>query len=314
MKEFTKERLKELQALPLERKVGFTAARISEFYLKFQGKCYISYSGGKDSTVLLHIARALFPDIKGMYVDTGLEYPEIKEFVEKTENIDIRKPKMTFLQVIKKFGYPVISKEVARKISTAKSKPDGRVALRFDKNSEYGKRYSGRFCLAKYFYLLKAPFKISDQCCYKMKKEPAKKYEKETGLHPITGMMTEESALRRTNWLKHGCNSFNCDRPMSNPMSFWTEQDILQYIKLKNISICSVYGNIVEIKGKLKTTGCRRTGCIFCLFGITQDKSPNRIQRLYNTHPQIYDYCLNKLGLRYVMEFIGIPYEPIMKE
>lgn len=311
---YSKERLKELQALPLERKVGFTAARITEFHTRFNGKCYISYSGGKDSAVLLYIARALYPDIKGMYIDTGLEYPEIKDFVEKTENIDIRKPKMTFFQVIKKFGYPVISKEVASKIFSARKKPDGRVALRFDENSEYGKRYNGRFCLAKYFYLLSAPFLIGDKCCYKMKKDPAKKYEKETGLHPITGTMTEESILRKTNWLRHGCNSFDGKRPMSNPMSFWTEQDVLQYIKTKNIPICSVYGEIIQVKGKLKTTGCQRTGCIFCLFGITQDGTPNRIQRLYYTHPQIYDYCLNKLGLRLVMNFIGVPYEPVEEE
>lgn len=68
----TAERLKELQALPLERKIGFTAARITEAYNRWNGKCYISFSGGKDSTVLLHIARTLFPDIKAVFIDTGL--------------------------------------------------------------------------------------------------------------------------------------------------------------------------------------------------------------------------------------------------
>jgi 3'-phosphoadenosine 5'-phosphosulfate sulfotransferase (PAPS reductase)/FAD synthetase len=85
----TKERLKALQALPLERKIGFTIARIVEWYTHYNGKVYVSFSGGKDSTVLLDIARGLFPDIKAMFVDTGLEYPEIREFVKTFDNVDI---------------------------------------------------------------------------------------------------------------------------------------------------------------------------------------------------------------------------------
>ena len=114
--EHTKERLKELQALPLERKIGFTAARIIEWYNHYNGKVYVSFSGGKDSTVLLHIARTLFPDIKAVFIDTGLEYPEIRNFVKTFDNVDWIKPKMVFTEVIKKYGYPVISKDVANKV------------------------------------------------------------------------------------------------------------------------------------------------------------------------------------------------------
>ena len=112
----TKERLKELQALPLERKIGFTIARICEWYNHYDGKVYVSFSGGKDSTVLLDIARKLFPNIRAMFVDTGLEYPEIRESVKSHEHIDIRRPKMNFKQVIDEYGFPVISKEVAKKM------------------------------------------------------------------------------------------------------------------------------------------------------------------------------------------------------
>ncbi len=108
-----KERLRELQALPLERKVGITLARISEWYNHFNGNVYVSFSGGKDSTVLLHLARSLFPDIKAVYVDTGLEYPGVKEFIRSFDNVEILRPKMMFRDVITKYGYPLISKEVA---------------------------------------------------------------------------------------------------------------------------------------------------------------------------------------------------------
>ena len=104
-------------------------------------------------------------------------------------------------------------------------------------------------------------------------------------------------------WLQNGCNAFDCKRPISNPMSFWTEQDVLQYIKENNIKIASVYGDIVyedrdgqtrlEGCGKLCTTGCQRTGCIFCGFGAHLEKGEGRFQRLHRTHPKLYDYCMN---------------------
>lgn len=112
----TKERLKELQALPLERKVQITQSRIIEWYKHYNGQVYVSFSGGKDSTVLLHIARQLFPDIEAVYVDTGLEYPELREFVKSIDNITWLKPEMNFRQVLDKYGYPVISKEVSRDV------------------------------------------------------------------------------------------------------------------------------------------------------------------------------------------------------
>lgn len=105
----TKERLRELQALPLERKILITQTRIIEWYTRYKGQVYVSFSGGKDSTVLLTIARQCFPDIEAVFVDTGLEYPEIRQFVKTFDNVTIIRPKMRFDEVIKKYGYPLIS-------------------------------------------------------------------------------------------------------------------------------------------------------------------------------------------------------------
>ena len=98
----------------------------------------------------------------------------------------------------------------------------------------------------KYKYFLEADFDISNQCCNVMKKNPAHKYHKETGRNPITAQMASESRLRTQKWLKSGCNGFDLKIPTSNPMSFWTEQDVLLYIKMNNLPICSVYGEVVE--------------------------------------------------------------------
>lgn len=110
--------LQTLQQLPLEVKVLKTKERIRE-WVRHWGVdgVYISFSGGKDSTVLLHIVRELYPSVEAVFVDTGLEYPEIRDFVKTFDNVTWLKPKMNFKKVIEKYGYPFISKEVSEKVS-----------------------------------------------------------------------------------------------------------------------------------------------------------------------------------------------------
>ena len=109
--------LKQRQGLPLEAKINMSLHKIREFYDHFQGDVYVSFSGGKDSTVLLDLVRYIYPNVPAVFVDTGLEYPEIREFVKSINNVTWLKPKMPFTQVIEKYGYPVVSKKVARQIS-----------------------------------------------------------------------------------------------------------------------------------------------------------------------------------------------------
>lgn len=241
------QRLRELQSLPLERKLGFTAARIAEFYNAMKGKVCVSFSGGKDSTVLLYLVRKLFPDVRAVFADTGLEYPEIRDFVKTFDNVDWVKPDMPFNKVIEKHGYPVISKDVAQRLNEYRNKPNGVAAcyLGLKKWEETDYKKSKTNC-EKWSFLINAPFKISHKCCYEMKKKPLHKYQKETGLFPMIATMAEESWRRQTSWTMYGCNVTTGNNPRSAPMSFWTEQDVLQYIKLMDIPIASVYGDIVE--------------------------------------------------------------------
>jgi len=109
------------QALPLDVKVMLTQKRIREWVNEYgvEGVC-VSFSGGKDSTVLLHLVRELYPDVKAVFSNTGLEYPEIQRFVKSFDNVDIVTPKMRFDEVISTYGYPLISKEVAEAIYYAR--------------------------------------------------------------------------------------------------------------------------------------------------------------------------------------------------
>ncbi len=299
-----------MQSYSLERKIEITQARIIEWYIKNDGKVYVSFSGGKDSTVLLDIMRKLYPDVPAVFVDTGLEFPEIKKFVKTKENVTILRPEMGFRKVIEKYGYPIISKNVSRAIHDVKKLGDNCWFAR-----SFDGRETGTYNFQKWKFLIDAPFKVSNQCCDIMKKKPLKKYGKETGNKPIIATMAYESQQRKMAWLRNGCNSFDSKNAKSQPMSFWTEQDVLEYIIRYNLDYASVYGDIVSDKnGKFYTTKCDRTGCVFCGFGCHVEKSPNRFQRLKQTHPQLWAYCMKPwseggLGMKEVLNFINVKTE-----
>lgn len=307
--------LKQMQSLPLEAKIRMTRRRVREWVDKWgDDGVYVSFSGGKDSTVLLDIVREEYPNVEAVFVDTGLEYPEIREFVKTFENVTILRPKMSFFNVIKTYGYPLISKEVSNTIDLArKNIAEGKLdTLRVRKimgSITREKAGKSRYNHEKYKPLLDVDFAISDKCCDIMKKAPAKAYNKQTNKKPIIATMAYESLLRQKEWLRAGCNSFEGKKAASKPISFWTEQDVLLYIKKKGLRIASVYGDIVyqeepeqmriEEYGvasdhieHLTTTGCERTGCMFCPFGCHMEKSPSRFERLKETHPRQYQYCI----------------------
>lgn len=247
----------------------------------------MSRSGGKDSDVLGDIVQRLYPDVPQVFIDTGLEWMSVQKHGKEVSDVILR-PSMNFVQVIQKYGYPVMSKEVAQRVYEARQNPTGKIMERFG-DCEHNRKYPS-FSMERYAWLLDAPFKISHKCCEINKKRPAKKYEKETGFKPIVATMASESRLRKSDWLRHGCNAFDAKRPMSKPLSFWTEQDVLQYIRENNLKIADVYGDIVEHDGCLCTTGANRTGCIWCLFGIRQDS--DRLIRLKELEPKRYDFVL----------------------
>lgn len=347
MNKHSRDDLKQMQALPLGNKIAMTKRRIREWYEHWNGQVYISFSGGKDSTVLKHIVDSMYSDVPAVFVNTGLEYPEIQRFVREVKagkwdcfntDVEILRPEMRFDEVIKKYGYPVVSKRVAGYVETARRNPDSKRA-KWIRGEEKTKFVTG----GKWATLINAPFNVSAKCCDVMKHKPINQYAKRTGRKAIIGTMATESLTREQAWLVNGCNVFEAKAPTSQPLSFWTEQDVLHYIKLYNVPYCSVYGeirikqrkgeeegqiNLIDYLGcydpedVLETTGCKRTGCMFCMFGCHLDREPNRFKRMRVTHPKQYAYCIGGgeyadgiwkpskegLGMGKVLDYIHVKY------
>lgn len=175
-----------MQVMPLRYKIRMTADRIESWYAHYAHYSlewadngppgvYMSFSGGKDSTVLLHILKnhciAVY-DCPAVFVDTGLEYPEVRQFAIENADVVLR-PRMTFKKVIETYGYPVIGKNQARYIrdlQNAHGQNDATVNLRLTGYNRKGVYCPSMKLADKWHFLKDAPFKISEQCCDVMKK------------------------------------------------------------------------------------------------------------------------------------------------
>lgn len=312
------ERAKELMALDTEDKEIVSYGKIEEWYTAWEGECYVSFSGGKDSTVLAYLVANWLSHFKNppypltlVFVNTGLEYPEVQRFANEyadwlrkkfprvTVDLIRLRPKLNIRQVISRFGYPLISKRVSGYVNSARNNPDSMRAklLRGEERTIF---VSG----GTWYSLINAPFKVSDRCCSVMKKGPINHYAAEFGRKAITAEMATESLQRKMQWERTGCNAFQARHPKGKPMSFWTEQDILHFVTDRQIPIASVYGEIVAsdgendydatlVDGPLHCTGCQRTGCMFCGFGAHLEKRETRFELMKRTHPKHYDFCIN---------------------
>lgn len=249
-----------MQRWTLEQKVFHTIEVMQTFISRMGGtdKTYISFSGGVDSLVLLHIARKfIYKDFKAAFCNTGMEYPEMVRFVKKFSNVDIIHPKKHAKEIYETKGFPLVSKMTSQYIEEARrpNKDTNLYRLRMGNNRYFSIPKKWRFLVDK-------PYNTSDKCCHWLKKEPMRKYERETGRKPILGIMASESQMRQLTYVRNGgCNTFAEGKEKSMPLSIWMSEDVWNYIEHNHIEYCPIYDKLKD----------KRTGCVCCGYGVTLD-------------------------------------------
>jgi 3'-phosphoadenosine 5'-phosphosulfate sulfotransferase (PAPS reductase)/FAD synthetase len=266
--------LRRLQSLSLEQKIDHAVGTVEKNCSEVENPV-ISFSGGKDSTVLLHLIRNILKvNMPAVFVNTGNEYPDIVKFVKTFDSVQVIRPGIHLKQIVEKYGFPLISKEYSKMIYELRN------GTKHSQRYLTGIRQDGKkttFILpGKYRFLINEKFSCSDRCCRFLKKAPTSK------LNCITGEMADESVLRQSAWLRTGCNSFAKGHSISKPLSIWTDKDIYTYINRFNVRICDLY----------KDMRIRRTGCMFCGFGAHME-SLSRFEVVKEMYPKLYTYFLN---------------------
>lgn len=273
-------KLRRLQNLPLYKKVKLSKLYIEKYIKDNNGMIYGSFSGGKDSTILKDIYESVDSSIPSVFCNTTNEQKEILEFVKKQDNVIWMLPKIGFVKILKKYGFPMISKTTCRKVNDLKnySEKNSKIcSVWLDKNSLFKLSES-------YKFLINEDFNITAKCCDKLKKEPFRRYEKETGRKAISGIMASESNHRKDVILSNGIiNNKTC-----NPIAFWNDQDIWDYAKINNIRFSENYYDRV-INGTLVFAD-KRSGCEYCLMGFKFDESnlfsQNRLEKAKIINPK----------------------------
>ena len=240
-----------------------------------EDKFYISFSGGKDSTVLHHLIDVALPDnrIPRVFINTGIEYNDIVNFVEQLAEHDGRfviiKPSKQIKKTLEEYGYPFKSKEHSLKVSLYKNGSRSKTVLAYKNGFGDGKR--SRFqCPKKLMYQFEDDFKlkISDKCCTKLKKEPVKKWELQNGKTiAITGMQKSEGGQR--------ANLASCiitrrgEVVKFHPLLVTNEDFENWFIEKYDVKLCSLYYPPFNFE---------RTGCKGCPFSLTLQQQLDKMQ------------------------------------
>lgn len=285
------------QNWPLWKKVEHAKMRIKEFLDYTNGNAFCSFSGGLDSTVLKHICESIDPTIKSVFSNTTNEDPELIKFVRSCENVITIYPKMTFKQVVEKYGFPLVSKKVSRSVKELRNphKDNPNIRNLYMTGLNRKNQYSQTWKLAKKWYFLtdknEVKFDITSVCCDILKKEPLERYVRETKTYPIQGTTADESQDRELNYIKYGCNILDSKKIKSRPLSIFTKQDIWDYIKIYNLDYCSLYDDAVLEDGTI-IKGEDRTGCVACGMGCHLEKEL-RFEKLRLRNPKHYRNIMN---------------------
>lgn len=328
------------QSLPYEAKVKLAARRANEFYDEIVGNrganVHVSV-GGLDSITLLLFLRSIGLDVEAISV-SALEDKSIQA-VHKQLGVQRISPGMRQVDVLNKFGFPVISKEKTSKIKALQNPTERNATVRHaimtgECGKQGGYRTGTRMQLPKKWLELfggpenerygtdyrTAPFKVSDDCCYYMKEQPCDKWAREHNSFPYLGLMASEGGRREKSLIANGCNYYGKTTTRSCPFATFFRQDLLQLALDLNVPVPEIYGTIERrADGTLYTTKAQRTGCTMCGFGIHIEQRPHRFDRLREMNPKAWEYYMYRCvtdeetgetyGWGRVLDYIGVEWE-----
>lgn len=288
---YRRENIKRFMGLSYDEKLEWSKIRIKEFLTKYPNAT-VSFSGGKDSSVLLHLVRSIKSDVVAVFSDTGVEYQEIYNHVNNTENVIWKTPIKNQERVWIEDGYPIFSKATSLKIdrilNSKKRKTFGGAIGLYTKIGSIHKLPKQAIpFLDRDFW----PFSVSDKCCHYLKvatcgsnvciNEPS-----------FVGMRVEESKTRAQSWVSTGCNVYG-KNAKSSPIAIWNDGDIDKYIRENNVPIAKCYKNFGG--------DFTRTGCKTCPFGVkfeTRYLKQNRFEKLKEIEPDYYNNMINNKVFR----------------
>jgi len=320
------------QSLPYEAKVIHAELRAREFYTEitrpdgYNANCHVSV-GGLDSITLYLFLQSIGINVPAISV-SSLEDKSIQR-VHKALGVEVLRPLMCKKRIIKKCGFPVISKAKAGKIEAIQNPTKKNATVRHaimtgDCGEQGGYRKGTRMRLPEKWLRLFcgheneryntsykiAPFKVSSKCCYYLKEKPCEDWAKEHNSHPFLGLMASEGGQRENALISNGCNYYGKTVIRSCPFAIFTRQDILRLAVDLRVPIPEIYGEIKQKPdGTLYTTRAQRTGCSMCGFGIHIEKRPHRFDRLRDDSPKEWHYWMYDIGWGEVLDWIGVEWE-----
>ena len=317
------------QALPYEAKVNHARLRAREFYEALDGNVFCSVGGLDSITLLTFLRQEVSSEITGVSV-SSLEDKSVQVVHRTFDNFTALTPYKSKVDVIREFGYPVISKQKARKIELLQT-PDCpkqtfiHAIMTGDMGKQGNFQHSEKLKLPEKWIELfgglyndhrpdilckTAPFKVSDRCCYWMKEKPADDYAKKHGAAPYLGLMASEGGQREMGLVKNGCNYFGKSVTRSCPFAIFNRQDILQLAIDLHVQVPAIYGTIERHpNGVLYTTRAQRTGCTMCGFGIHIEPRPHRFDRLREDNHKEWEFWMYRMGWGKVLDYIGVGWE-----